>query len=126
MTHESFRAWSDGENWQSTLTIAEDDTEEPENYVPGPGFQAKAMGELVRIEDVSDTDSYRHKVDDWKITCQLGSVTYGIQVSPWNWNDHVGGLYGANSPAIELTLLRSGRPLVSKLVFYAADRKSVV
>jgi hypothetical protein len=101
----------------STLVIAEDDTEEPEKYVPEPGFQTKAMDDLVRIEDVSDTDSYRHKVADWKTTCQLGSAVYEIQVSPWTWNNHVGGMCGAGSPEIELTVLRNRRRLLDKLVF---------
>jgi hypothetical protein len=49
--------------------------------------------------------------------CQLGSATYAIQVSPWNWNNHVGGMCGAGSPEIELTVLRDGRRLLDKLVF---------
>ena len=102
---------------RSTLTIVEDGREEPEKYLPEPGFQTKAMDDLVRIEDISDADSYRHKVADWKTTCQLGSATYAIQASPWNWSNHVGGMCGAGSPEIELTVLRNGRRLLDKLVF---------
>jgi hypothetical protein len=103
---------------RSMLTIAEDETEEPEKYTPEPGFQTKAMDDLVRIEDVSDIDSYRHKVADWKTTCQLGSAAYAIEISPWNWNDHIGGMCGAGSPEIELTVIRNGRRLLNELVFW--------
>ena len=100
------------------LTIAEDETEEPEKYVSEAGFQTKAMDDLVRIENVSDTDSFRHKIADWNTTCQLGSAVYAIEVSPWNWDDHIGGMCGAGSPEVELTVVRNGMRLLDNLVFF--------
>ena len=103
---------------RSMLTIAEDETEEPEKYVSEAGFQTKAMDDLVRIENVSDTDSFRHKIADWNTTCQLGSAVYAIEVSPWNWDDHIGGMCGAGSPEVELTVVRNGMRLLDNLVFF--------